>query len=319
MLLRPVRSAGTAPSDLIWDFLLASTSASTGPIGTIYTGVQSKPGVGLTYSKYFVPARSQLELLRQEVHETTAIVSRRRHASSRNAHAASMNGSWSARVDSTIAVIDACFQELDAADNTCPVTLQQVVHFTRRCSGPICVIKDSPIYGVRYECTRCEHDYCVSCYENHDPEHVLHLHRTVLQEHAATAASEWEVLRIDKHADDNSGRTYRVVWAGNWEPEFVTRASLNNDDLVDRHTHARLLVQVGIRTRVTAQTYFIHVHANATTIQLTFVQVRDDLATPETSPVYNDLQCRAWTPSLTSTHVPHISTLNGPEAHTDYT
>jgi hypothetical protein len=148
------------------------------------------------------------------------------------------SGRWRARVASTMAVIQACNELLHADTNTRPIALQQVVHFTRRCSGADCAPKDAPIYGVRYECLQCAHDFCSACYEGHDPTHVLQFHRTVLPSHAATPSSLWEVLRIDKHEDGHSGRTYRVVWAGNWAPEFVTRESLNNDDLVDRYTHA---------------------------------------------------------------------------------
>ena len=141
--------------------------------------------------------------------------------------------SWRTRVASTMEVVKACTELLRVDAYTGAVALQQLVHFTQRCSGVACIPHDSPIYGVRYECLQCKQDFCNACYVGHDPTHVLQLHRTVLPCHAATHSSRWEVLHIDKHEDGNAGRLYRVVWAGNWAPEFLTRASLNNNDLVD--------------------------------------------------------------------------------------
>jgi hypothetical protein len=178
-------------------------------------------------------ARNKLQLLRQSVlgaHPETG------RANRRNANGLNNTGTWRQRVLNTVNDINTCLALLDESINTAPVTLQQVVHFTQRCSGPSCAREDSPIYGHRYECGRCGVDFCNDCFGQHDPHHVLSLHRAVLPAHAATATSQWEVLSIDSHQDSNSGRLYRVVWAGNWEPEFVTRTSLNNDELVDRHT-----------------------------------------------------------------------------------
>ena len=78
-------------------------------------------------------------------------------------------------------------------------------------------------------------------------------------------ASQWEVLCIDKHEDANSGRTYRVVWAGNWEPEYVTRASLNNNDLVDRHALAYTLTHTHTHNHIHAHTRATHTHTHTHT------------------------------------------------------
>ena len=146
------------------------------------------------------------------------------------------------RRDAAKAILERCTQLLATDPAVCPIPLQQLVHFHRRCDGTSCTDPTGgPIYGYMYVCLTCDLDFCSRCWRTHpDMSHDITIKRQVHPDDAATSSSLWAVEAITNHKDTAAGREYLVSWEGfnehgrAWQPTYSSKATLNNDEVVEK-------------------------------------------------------------------------------------